>query len=401
MGTTAVPDFRGKAQAIAPQLVELRRRIHQYPETGFAEVETARAIQEALGLAGIEVRAGVAGTGVMVDIAGNLPGGTVALRADMDALPVEERTGLPFASRRPGLMHACGHDTHVAVVVGAGLLLAAERHQLPGTVRLIFQPSEETPPGGALAMLSEGALAGVEAILGLHVNPYLPVGSIGIRDGTVMAAADMFTLQVLGHGGHGAAPHQAADAIVAAGAVIQALQTVASRLVDPLQPVVVTVGTIKGGYKGNVIADRVEMEGTVRTLCPHLRTRMPELLRGLVTGVTTGYNCTAELDYQLGYPPVQNNAQLVQTVREAGRRVLGRGRVFPIANPSMGGEDFAYYAEQIPGAFFFLGSHTGQKDVFPWHHPQFDVDERCIPAGAAVLARAAWDFLAGKGERGV
>ncbi|MEW6662270.1 MAG: M20 metallopeptidase family protein [Bacillota bacterium] len=394
------PDFLQAALIIAEEIIDVRRKVHQYPELGFEENETARLIAGKLQSMGLEVTQGVGRTGVVGLLRGEQPGPTLAIRADMDALPILEKTGLPFASCRPGLMHACGHDAHVAVVLGAAMILNGFRSLLRGNLKFIFQPCEETPPGGALEMIAMGVMEDpkVDAILGLHVNPLLPAGSVGVKCGTVMAAADMFKIIIRGKGGHGAAPHQAADAIVAAAAVIQSLQTLASRRVDPAQPVVVTIGTIAGGYKSNVIADRVEMKGTVRTLCLELRARMPALMEEIIKSAAQAYSTEAELVYEFGYPPVENNPGMVDLVREAAAKVLGSGRVVEVQHSSMGGEDFAYFLQHCPGAYFYLGVGQDNAPNYPWHHSQFDISEAALAYGAATLAGASLSYLNSHGN---
>ncbi|MBS3977646.1 MAG: amidohydrolase [Syntrophomonadaceae bacterium] len=389
------PDFLQAALNIAAEIIEVRRKVHQYPELGFEENETAGLIAGKLQTIGLDVVQGVGKTGVVGLLRGGFPGPTLAVRADMDALPIMENTGLSYASVRPGLMHACGHDAHIAVVLGAAMILNRFRPLLRGNLKFIFQPCEETPPGGALEMIAMGVLGDpkVDGILGLHVNPLLPAGTIGIKHGTVMAAADMFKIIIRGKGGHGAAPHQAADAIVAAAAVIQALQTLVSRRVDPVQPAVITVGTIAGGNKSNIIADRVEMKGTVRTLCPELRVRLPALMEEIIKSSAQAYNTEADLAYEFGYPPLENSPGMVELVREAASLVVGPGRVIEVQHSSMGGEDFAYFLRHSPGAYFYLGVGKDNAPNYPWHHPQFDISETALTDGAATLAAASFNFL--------
>jgi len=389
------PDFLQAALSKAEEIIEVRRRVHQYPELGFEEKKTAGLIAGHLRALGLDVTEGVGKTGVIGLLRGLQPGPTLAIRADIDALPIMENTGLPFTSCRSGLMHACGHDAHVAVVLGTAMILKGFQSLLRGNVKFIFQPCEETPPGGAMEMIAMGVMEHpkVQGILGLHVNPLLPSGSIGVKYGTVMAAADMFKIVIRGMGGHGAAPHQAADAIVAAAAAIQALQTIASRRVDPSQPAVVTIGTIAGGCKSNIIADRVEMKGTVRTLCPKLRQRIPSLMEEIIKGTALAYNTEAELAYECGYPPLENSPAMVDLVREAALMVLGPEKVVEIQRSSMGGEDFAYFLQHCPGAYFYLGVGKDNAVNHPWHHSQFDISETALAFGAATLARAAFDYL--------
>ncbi|MFH1864394.1 MAG: amidohydrolase, partial [Candidatus Eisenbacteria bacterium] len=260
--------FAEKAESLAPKLSKIRRQIHMYPELGYQEKRTAEFVAKTLRQMGLEVTTGVAKTGVVGLLRGDSPGKTVALRADMDALPITERNNKPYKSRIDGVMHACGHDGNTTAVLGAAMLLAKERRNLHGNVKFFFQPSEEAPPGGAMPMIKEGVLRKpkVDFVIGVHVDPTVPAGKIGLRDGPMMAAADDFTLSVLGTASHGAKPHLGVDAIVLSAQVIVALQTIPSRIINPAHPVVVTIGTIKGGYRQNVIADRVDMEGTLRTL---------------------------------------------------------------------------------------------------------------------------------------
>ncbi|MHB1127125.1 MAG: M20 metallopeptidase family protein [Bacillota bacterium] len=390
-------ELLNSARAKEQQIIAWRRQIHRYPELGFAETETASLVTGVLTSLGITVRKDIGRTGVVGLLEGGSPGPVIALRADMDALPIQEETGLDFASLNPGVMHACGHDAHVSIILGAALLLHERRSSLAGTVKLIFQPCEENPPGGALAMIQGGVLEEpvVDAILGMHVYPYLPAGAIGWKEGPIMAAADMFVLEVHGKGGHGASPHQTVDAVMVAAEVIQSLQTIVSRRVDPLEPSVISVGTINGGYKNNIIADKVVMTGTVRTLDPDLRLRMPEEIKRVIDGIGAAHGATCSLEYQWGFPPLVNNSIMADLIREAGNEVVGTGKTLPVPRPSMGGEDFAYFAQKVPGAYFYLG--VGKKDqvMHPWHNARFDLDESALPVGAAVIAWAAHRYLSG------
>jgi amidohydrolase len=314
------------------------------------------------------------------------------LRADMDALPILERSGVSFASKVPGVMHACGHDAHMAMLLGAGTLLKARERELTAPVKLIFQPAEEAHPGGALGLIKDGVLRNpeVRSAFALHVDYTLPAGTFGIREGPFMAAADEFDLAILGEGGHGARPHSAVDAIVAASAVIQALQTVVSRRVDPVEPAVLTIGTIKGGYRHNVIADRVEMTGTVRTLSSRLRDDFPGMIVEVVHGVAEAHRAGFEFEYRLGYPVLVNDAAGVDFVEAVGRSVFGEKRVVRMKAPAMGAEDFAYVLEKVPGAMIRLGIRNEPLGaVHPIHSPRFLLDESALPAGAAMLASLA------------
>ncbi|MGB9885529.1 MAG: M20 metallopeptidase family protein [Moorellales bacterium] len=391
--------FLPAAERLRPRIIAWRRRIHQHPELGFQEWETARLVAEALREVGLEVQTGIAGTGVVGVLWGRRRGTGIALRADMDALPLTEKTGLPFASQRPGLMHACGHDAHVAMVLGAAYLLAEVRQELAGTVKLIFQPCEETPPGGALAMLRAGALSnpGVNAVVGLHVNPHLPVGTVGLKEGVGMAAVDTFTLTVRGKGGHSSSPHLAVDAIVVAAHAVLALRSLPGHLINPLDPVVVSVGTIHGGTKSNIVAEEVVLTGTVRTLSEEVRRKVPQLMRRLLNGVVKAYDASYELDYQEGYPLLINDAELLALVERSCHKVVGSEHTLRLPMPAMGSEDFAYFAQVRPAVHFDLGVGKPGGPNYPWHHPCFDLDENALPLGAALLAQICWDYLQEEG----
>ena len=376
-------------------MVAWRRQIHQHPELGFQEWETARLVAGVLQEAGLEVQTGIAGTGVVGLLRGKRKGRCIAVRADMDALPLTERTNLPFASRRPGVMHACGHDAHVAMALGAAELLAEVREEMPGAVKFIFQPSEETPPGGAVAMLRAGVLENpaVDAVVALHVNPHLPAGTVGLKEGVTMAAVDTFTVTVKGKSGHSSAPHQAVDAIYVAALAIVSLQSIVSRLVSPLEPVVVSVGTISGGTKSNIVAEEVVFTGTVRTLSPEVRQQVPRLMRTVLDGVARAYGASCELDYQEAYPLLVNDSNLLALVERSCRKVAGEQHTFRVPHPAMGSDDFAYFAQAVPAVHFDLGAGKRGEVNYPWHHPCFDIAEEALPIGAAVLAQICWDYL--------
>lgn len=382
-----------EAEKIKIEIIRWRREIHSWPELGGQETQTQALVIRALEEMGIEYRT-AAETGVLGLIRGQ-GSKTVALRADLDALPVQEETGLPFASQRPGLMHACGHDAHTAMLLGAAKVLNGMAHELPGNVRLIFQPSEEHHPGGALPLIQEGALQDphVDMVFGLHVEPLLPKGVLGIKEGAAMAAADTFTLKVIGRGGHGSAPHMTIDPIVLASQVVLGLQTISSRRVDPRDPVVLTIGAIHGGEVNNIIPAEVTLKGTVRTLSPGLRSRMPELIEAVVGGITRGSGGDYQLDYRMGYPPLVNDPNAVGVMRTAARKILGAQGVKDIRRSVMGAEDFSYYAQKVPACFAFLGMGDKETPPVPWHSPKFIVDEEVLPLGTAVLAESALEYL--------
>jgi amidohydrolase len=369
---------------VAERAIELRREIHRHPELGFEEQRTAALVERELDALGIEHRR-VAKTGVVGVVRGAKPGKVAGLRADMDALPLQERSGVPFASEVAGKMHACGHDAHTAMLLGAASVLQAERGDLSGSAVLLFQPAEEGP-GGAQPMIYEGALDDprVDAVTMLHVDSRLPTGTIGMTPGVVNAAADEFYVEIEGVGGHGAAPHTSIDTIPCAAATVLALQNIAARETDPLNTVVVTIGTIEGGYRNNIIADRVSMSGTFRSQDPAVREGLEARARRIVEGVAAAYGAHATLRVIYGYPPVRNDEALTEAFRAYVER-LGIAKV-DRPPPTMGGEDFAYFAERVPGAMVRLGiRNEAAGSVHPGHSPLFVVDENALAIGIETL----------------
>ncbi len=333
----------------------------------------------------------MARTGLVATLRGDGPR-TVLLRVDMDALPITEATDAPYTSRNPGVMHACGHDGHVAMGAVAARVLA--RRGLPGTARVLFQPAEEGE-GGAQRVVADGALDGIDVVLGVHLWNELPVGTLGVKAGPLMAAVDGFEIAVHGRGGHGAMPHQAKDPVVAAAQVVLALQTIVSRQVSPVKAAVLTVGAIHGGQAFNVIPDLVTLTGTIRTHDPELRRSMPERVRALAEGVATAHGCRAELRWRQGNPAVINDAGVAEIARRAARRVVGDERVVE-PEPTMGGEDMAVYFERVPGCFVFVGSGNPARGLSePHHSPRFDFDEDALAIGCEFLVEAAAEALRG------
>ncbi|MGH7737864.1 MAG: M20 metallopeptidase family protein [Candidatus Tyrphobacter sp.] len=368
-------------------VVELRRTIHRHPELGFEEHETSRLVESELTSLRIEHRR-VAKTGVVAVLDGGRPGAVAALRADMDALPVGERTNLSFASEVPGVMHACGHDAHTAMLLGAARILAGQRERLCGKVVFLFQPAEEGP-GGAQPMIEEGVLDDprVDAIAMLHVDVRLDAGEVSIVPGAVNASADELEIVVRGKGGHGASPHTAIDAIPAASAIVLALQNIASREVDPLGSVVVTIGTISGGYRNNIIADEVRMTGTLRAHDPAVRDRLEERVTRIARGVASAYGARAEIRVTYGYPPVVNDARLAQRFAQC---IEDEGMTVKTLPPTMGAEDFAYFARRVPGVLVRLGiRNESEEAIHPGHSPEFRIDEAALPAGVRTLVAFA------------
>jgi amidohydrolase len=373
---------------VAERAIEIRREIHRFPELGFEEERTASIVERELDALGIEHRR-LAKTGVVGVIRGALPGRVAGLRADMDALPLTERSGEPFSSEVPGKMHACGHDAHTAMLLGAARVLQGERASLAGNVVLLFQPAEEGP-GGALPMIEQGAMDDprIDAVAMLHVDSRLPTGSIGFTPGVMNAAADEFHITIEGRGGHGASPHTAIDAIPCAAATVLALQNLAARETDPFKTVVVTIGTIEGGYRNNIIADRVKMTGTFRSQDPDLRKELEPRARRIIEGVAAAYGARATLEVIYGYPPVVNDPEVAQSFRT----YLDETSALPVEGPAptMGGEDFAYFAERVPGVMVRLGIRDeAAGSVHPAHSPQFRLDERALAFGIETLVAFA------------
>ena len=368
-------------------IVALRRDIHREPELGFDTVKTAEKVLAALEGLPLDVETGVAENGIVATLEGEGP--TVALRADMDALPILEDTGLPFASETEGKMHACGHDGHTSMLVGAAHALSGMRDRLGGTVKFIFQPAEEGGGGGKV-MVDEGVADGVSAIFALHLWPGLPFGKVATKVGPIMAAADAFEMEIKATGGHGAMPHLTSDAIAIAAQVVTALQTIVSREVDPVEPAVLTVGEIGAGTAFNIIPHRARLGGTVRTLNADLRQKMPARIEELARGIANGMRGDVDLDYTFSYPVTVNDEDAAHLALGVAEDLFGDGSVLELPDPSMGGEDFAFFLEKVPGAFIWLG--VGE-DVSGLHTPRFAFDEAILARGAALLAALAIEAL--------
>lgn len=372
---------------LSEELKNLRRDFHQYPELSFKEFETAKKIADYMRELGYEVKENVGKTGVVALLKCTSNGPTVALRADMDALPVNEMTDLPYASKNDGVMHACGHDLHVTCALGAAKILASFKDNLQGNIKILFQPAEEINMG-AKAMIDDGALEDpkVSMIFGLHNNPEIPVGKVGIKEGPLMAAVDSTFLTVKGRGGHAAYPHRVIDPIVCASSIVMNLQTIVSRSVDPQKAAVISFGSINGGMANNVIPDEVKLAGTVRTFDEKLRNMIEGLMKRTAEHTASSLGCEVEFNYRRDLPPVINHPNATEIVTKAALEVFGKdGIVKPI--PSMGGEDFALYQKIVPGCYFWLGVGNPDIDaVHPWHSPHFKADEDSLWRGAALFA---------------
>jgi amidohydrolase len=375
------------------EIIALRRRIHEHPELAFEEIETARRVQEFLSRLGIACRTGVGKTGIVALLQGGKPGPTIAIRADMDALPINEPIGLPFASKVPGKMHACGHDAHTAIVLGVAAMLSEMRNELAGRVMFVFQPAEETLTGAA-AMLEAGALADPvpDAILGFHNWPQLRTGSVGWHPDAVMASSDAFDVTIKGVGGHGAHPHLAVDAIVGAAQFVNQLQTLVSREIAPLSSAVVTIGRIAGGTARNIIAPSVELNASVRTLESETAAKIEAGVRRILEGLKVGMRLDYELKWTKLAPVLRNDKPTMARVLNAAREALGAANVVEMPHPSMGSEDFAWFAERVPSAHLRIGSQIDGLDT-AIHRADYQLNEQVIPLGMKVMTCAVLGLL--------
>ena len=380
-----------QAQQIQPHLVQLRREFHAHPEISSHETETARRIVAELeNIGGYTIRTGISGNGVLADLEGGLPGTKIALRADMDALQITEETGLPFASENPGVMHACGHDNHITMLLGAAQLLVKMRDQLHGSVRLIFQPAEElSPVGGSRGMIEAGVLDDVDAIFGLHVWPELPMGTFGTKPGPLMASSDHFSVYIDGRSSHGAKPDAGIDAVVAGSQFVTAAQTIVSRNTDPLQSAVITIGRFQGGTRYNIVAGESDLEGTCRTFNPQVRELAEHRLNDVLKGICTLSGCTGELKYEHGYCSVINDPKETDYLLKAAASLFGAEKAVTVDAPSMCAEDFAFYLTKRPGAFAWLGTALPDEPAWPLHNCHFNVPEEILWRGAALLTQLA------------
>lgn len=379
---------------ILPEVRELRRELHMYPEPAFEEHQTAARVAARLrAIDGIEIREGVAGTGLVATIGGEKDGPCVALRADMDCLRMQEKNTFAHTSARPGLMHACGHDGHTACLVGAALVLAKIEAELTGPVKLLFQPAEENH-GGARVMVEEGALGEpqVAAIFGLHGTTALPLGTIGLRSGPVMAASRYFTITVHGRGCHAASPHRGIDPVLIGSQIICAVQSIVARNVSPVEPALISIPKFSGSTAPNVIPETVTLEGTLRALSTATRNLLETRLRELVEQTAAAHGGTAEISYYGGYPLLENDASSVAFVRETASRFMAEGQIDGSYPPSMGAEDFAFYLQQVPGAFFWLGMQPQGEPLPSLHHPRFDFNDAVIPTAIQLHCEIARSF---------
>ena len=374
-------------------VIQCRHYLHSHPELSTKEVNTTRFIKEELEKMGVEVQEFEGITGCVGTIKGDKPGKTVMLRADIDALPITENPGKSYCSLNPGVMHACGHDCHTSMLLGAAKILSAHRDEIHGTVKLIFQMAEEIGRKSE-EYVKRGALEGVDAIFGMHIWSAVPAGKVNFESGERMACSDRFTIKIHGKSSHGSAPHEGKDAIIAGAAAIQALQTIPSRINNPFNALVVTVGIFNGGTKENIIADQAELTGTVRAFNREFRNSMPEVNKSVVEPVVKGYGCSAEVDYYFGPSPLINDHEdLVQIARGAASKEMGEDALIPLKKMT-GAEDFSVYMETVPGVFGYLGCRNEEKGIIAaHHHPAFDVDEDVLYHGTGIYVQFALDYL--------
>ncbi len=379
---------------LQPQLVAWRRHLHQRPELGFKEQLTAELITQQLTTWGIDYQAEIANTGIVATIDSGKPGPVLAIRADMDALPIQEENDVPYKSQHDGIMHACGHDGHTAIALGTAYYLANHRHSFEGIIKLIFQPAEEGP-GGAKPMVEAGVLKNpdVDAIIGLHLWNNLPLGTLGVRSGALMAAVELFDCTIQGKGGHGAIPHQTIDTVVVASQIVTALQTIVARNVSPLESAVVTIGSLHAGHTHNVIADSAVMEGTVRYYNPNYDGFFHQRIEEIIAGICQSHGASYDLNYYSLYPALINDQHIANLVRSVAETVVETPAGVVPDCQTMAGEDMAFFLNEIPGCYFFLGSANPEKDLaYPHHHPRFDFDETVLCLGVEMFIRCVEKF---------
>jgi amidohydrolase len=388
-----VAELVARTDTLAEQVVAWRRHLHRNPEISFQEHGTAQFIHDVLvAIDGLEVSRPTA-TSVVAQLRGAAPGRTIAVRADIDALPIDEENDVPYRSTVRGAMHACGHDGHTSIVLGLATLLAGARDQLAGEVRFIFQHAEELSPGGAEELVQAGVMDGVHEVIGLHLWSSMPVGRIGLVAGPAMAAPDTFQCTITGKGGHAALPHDTVDPIAIGAQVVTALQQIVARQVDPLEPAVLSVTQFIAGTAFNVIPNSAYLSGTVRTFDPALRRLMPERMERLIRGITEGFGATYDFTYELGYRPVVNDAALTERLAGVVSRTFGAEVLEPL-RPVMGGEDFSAYQQRAPGVFAFVGAGNVERGItYAHHHPRFDIDEASLGIGLRYLTAATLELL--------
>ncbi|MRH41508.1 amidohydrolase [Aquibacillus halophilus] len=381
-----------KLNELYEEMVEIRRHLHMHPELSFEEHQTAKFIAEYQSKLGLEVRKGVGGMGVIATLHGGKPGKTVAIRADFDALPISEENDVPYKSKNPGVMHACGHDAHTAIALGMAKALVEYKEELEGTIVFIHQHAEEQDPGGAIAMIEDGALDGVDVIFATHMENYIPVNTISHSNEYIFGSSDDFVIDIKGVGGHAAFPHDTTDVIAIGSQLVNNLHQIVSRKVDPLKSAVLTIGSFRAGSKANVISGMGRLEGTVRTFDKDVRQQMHDWIQQITEHTCKAFGADFDVNYQFGYPATLNDRTMNQLLVNAAMDVLPEDNIKE-EPPTMGAEDFSYFLEHRPGTYFFTGSANEDKGfIYPYHHPKFDIDERALLNGSKVMSSAIFDY---------
>ena len=386
--------IKQKARNIEKEIVAIRHKIHKNPELAFNETETAKLAASKLANLGLDVKTGIYGTGVCGLLQTAKKGKTILLRADMDALPIQENTGLEYKSQNPGIMHACGHDAHTAILIGTAMVLNNLRDKLRGNVKFVFQPAEEKE-GGAEGMINEGILENpeVDAALGLHVWGTVPKGIVEYKSGPFMASPDRFKTKIIGRGGHASQPHNCIDPIPISAHIINSFQNIISRRLDPMESAAISICHMKAGKTHNVIPNEVMLEGTVRTLKPEIRNKIPEMMEAILDKTTSIYGAKYTFEYDYRFPPLVNDKKLTDLLKSSAEKIIGKENLQKAEKPNLGGEDFSYFAREIPSCFFFLGIAPSADKPVQHHHPNFIVDDEILKQGVAILSQAVIDFL--------
>jgi amidohydrolase len=380
-------------EGVHQEMIDIRRDLHMHPELSFQEERTPQVIAEYQRKLGLDVKTGVGGNGVVATLYGGKPGKTVAIRADFDALPIHEQNDVPYKSKNPGVMHACGHDAHTAIALGLAKVFSEQKDQLKGSIVFLHQHAEEQNPGGAIAMIEDGCLDGVDVIFATHMENYFPVGKIIYNNGYILAASDNFEIEVKGTGGHGAFPQDTSDSVLIGSQLVCNLQQIVSRRIDPLKSAVVTVGSFHSGEAPNVIADNAIIKGTVRTFDEDVRNKIEKLIENITAHTCHASGADFRFEYDRGFPATWNHPEPTELLVEAAKKVVDEQDIVSIP-PNMGGEDFSYFLKEVPGTYFFTGSANKEKGfIYPYHHPKFDIDEDALLIGAKTLASAAIMFL--------
>ena len=380
--------------SINDRVIKIRRDLHAHPELSGQEEHTKYLVKGILEMQGYTIREFDDHFGLIADLIIDDQAALVAIRADMDALPITEQTEEPYRSRVEGVMHACGHDSHTAIALGSAIAMSENRDHLPGNVRFIFQPSEESKEGGSLQMIEGGALEGVSAIFGLHAYPYLSTGQIGYKYGVMMASADIFTIEIFGKSAHGARPHEGVDAILVSSMAVNSVNHIVSRRIDPLHPAVITMGTIEGGRAGNIICDHVIIKGTVRTINEAIRKDIPKMMEEAIKGVCKSMGATYNFGYVFGQPELINDDAMVDILKGEAEKIIGAENCIDLVDPVMGGEDFSEYLQIVPGTFFRLGTCDPDKNTcVPQHNSRFNVDDDALQYGMKILSATALEYL--------